>query len=305
MQKRLNANFISIPSNAGGGRHGHLRLLMTAGQYTTISPTHFGAAAYPVPMALVFLGTEDIITANIVRMYDEQKRDFNTHINCDEAGKKLILRAFPNMYISALEDYLLGYAGVTVRELFQYSIRTYSRINPTQPAGCHTNMTHPYDLQDLIETLFTHIDEGVRHVMARGQPYGEAHYVNISFLLILATQDLPLACAELQHIVPTMHTWTLFKTFFTEAHRENRMISQTALRSGYQTANMVTQVTEGQFQTCDVKRFYAQPNYMEETTPSMTKALANLAKATGADRATIAAFTKNLADLTALTKDHA
>jgi hypothetical protein len=117
MQKCLNANFRSIPSNAGGCRHGHLGLLMTAGQYTAISPTPFGAASDPGPAALVLLGTDDIITANMVRMYDEQKRAFNTHINCDEAGGGLILTAFPNMYTSALEDYLLGYDGVTVKNL--------------------------------------------------------------------------------------------------------------------------------------------------------------------------------------------
>jgi hypothetical protein len=38
-------------------------------------------------VALVLLGTEDIIAANMVHMYDEQKQAFNTHINCDEAGK--------------------------------------------------------------------------------------------------------------------------------------------------------------------------------------------------------------------------
>jgi hypothetical protein len=68
MQKRLNANFLSIPSNAGGGRHGHLGLLMTAGQYTAISPIPCGAAADPGPVALVLLGTEDIVAANMVRM---------------------------------------------------------------------------------------------------------------------------------------------------------------------------------------------------------------------------------------------
>jgi hypothetical protein len=57
-------------------------------------------------------------------MYDKQKRAFNTHINCDEVVKKLILKTLPNTYTSALEDYLLGYAGVTVRELVQYIIHT-------------------------------------------------------------------------------------------------------------------------------------------------------------------------------------
>jgi hypothetical protein len=74
-------------------------------------------------------------------MYDEQKRAFNTHVNCDEAGKKLILAAFPNMYTLALEYYLLGYAGVTVRELVQYIIHTYYSSDPTQLVYCYTKMT--------------------------------------------------------------------------------------------------------------------------------------------------------------------
>jgi hypothetical protein len=238
-------------------------------------------------------------------MYDEKKRDFNTHINCDEAGKKLILTAFPNMYTSALEDYLLGYAGVTVRELVQYIIHTYSRIDPTQLADCYTEMTGHYDLQDPIETLFTQIDDGVRYALAGGQPYGEAQHVNIAFLLILATQSLPLACTEWQRRVTNMQTWPLFKAFFTEAHHENHMISQTALRSGYHTANMVTQITAGQFESCDVFWHYTQPNDVPDANPDTTTALANLAMATGANRATVSALTKSLAELTAVSKAHA
>jgi hypothetical protein len=119
-------------------------------------------------------------------------------------------------------------------------------------------MTRPYDLQDPIKMLFTQIDDGVRYALAGGQPYREAQYVNIVFLLILATQSLPLACAEWQRRVPNMQTWPLFKAFFTEAHRENRMISQTALHSGYHTANMATEIPSGPFKASDVARHYHQ-----------------------------------------------
>jgi hypothetical protein len=91
------------------------------------------------------------------------------------------------MYTSALEDYILIYCGVTVRELIQYIIHTYSHIDATQLTDCYTKMTCPYDLQDPIEILFTQIDDGVRYALAGGQHYGEAQYVNIGFLLIMAT----------------------------------------------------------------------------------------------------------------------
>jgi hypothetical protein len=143
-----------------------------------------------------------------------------------------------NMYTSALEYYIFGYDGVPVRELVQYIIHTYYGIGPTQLADCYTKITRPYDLQYPIETLFTQIDDGVRYTLAGGQPFREGRYVNIAFLIIIATQSLPMSCAEWQRRVPNMQTWTLFKDFFTEAHGENRMISQTTLRSGYHTSNI-------------------------------------------------------------------
>jgi hypothetical protein len=135
MKKRLNANFLSIPSNAGGAPYGHLGLLMTAGQYTAISPTPFGAAADPVPVGLILLGTDDIITANNVRACMTSRSAPSTLTSTvTKRDENLVLTALPNMYTPSLEDYLLGYSGVTVRELVQYIIYTYSRIDPTQLA---------------------------------------------------------------------------------------------------------------------------------------------------------------------------
>jgi hypothetical protein len=68
---------------------------------------------------------------------------------------------------------------------------------------------------------------------------------------------------------------------------------------------MVTQIPAGQFESCDVSRHYAHPNDVPEENPDMTTALVNPVTATGADRATVAALTKRLAELTAVTKAQA
>jgi hypothetical protein len=76
--------------------------------------------------------------------------------------------------------------------------------------------------------------------------------------MILSTQNIPLECAEWQRRICNMQTWPIFKAFSTEAHRENRMISQTALRSGYHTANMAAEIPSGPFEAYDVARHYHQ-----------------------------------------------
>jgi hypothetical protein len=79
-----------------------------------------------------------------------------------------------------------------------------------------------------------------------------------------------------------MQTWPLFKAFFMEAHRENRMISQTALRSGHHTANMATEIPSGSFEASDVARHYHQTPVTPTAPTELTAVLANLSTATGA-----------------------
>jgi hypothetical protein len=83
------------------------------------------------------------------------------------------------------------------------------------------------------------------------------------------------------------------------------MIRQTALRSGYHIANMATEIPSGPFEASNVARHYHQTPVVPEATSEMTTVLANLAMAMGVDRATVAALTKSLAELTAVTKEQA
>jgi hypothetical protein len=72
--------------------------------------------------------------------------------------------------------------------------QTYGFINPTQLADNYNKMMAPINFQDPIETLFKQSEEGVRYSNAGMQPYMEAQYVNIAFLLILNPGAIPDAC---------------------------------------------------------------------------------------------------------------
>jgi hypothetical protein len=65
-------------------------------------------------------------------------------------------------------------------------------------------------VQDLIETLFKQIEDGVRYANAGAQPYTEAQYVNIAFPLILNTGAIPDACRDWQRRTPMNQTWADF-----------------------------------------------------------------------------------------------
>jgi hypothetical protein len=278
----LNANAISIPSMSGGGAHGHLGIIMTQVEYATISPSPWVEPFNPNAVPIIPPGTNAVDAAQMARMHAECCRIYTNRINVDQALKKLILEAYDNMYTSQLEDYLLQYANRSALEILMHLKQTYGFINPTQLAENYNKMTAPINFQDPIETLFKQIEDGVRYANAGAQPYMEAQYVNIAFLLILNTGAIPDACRDWQRRTPLNQTWADFRREFARAQREQRIISSTASGAGYHTANVAE---------------HYEPTPMP-VDAGFTTAMANLATATSADRETVATLTRAIATLT-------
>jgi hypothetical protein len=116
--------------------------------------------------------------------------------------------------------------------------KTYGFINPTQLTKNYNKMTAPINFQDPIETLFKQREDGVLYDNSGAQPYMEAQYVNITFLLIFNTGAIPDACRDWQRRTPFNQTWAYFRREFARAQREQIIISSTSSGAGYHTANV-------------------------------------------------------------------
>jgi hypothetical protein len=123
------------------------------------------------------------------------------------------------MYTSQLEDYLLQYTNRSALKMLMHLKQTYAFINPMQLAENYNKMTAPINFQDPIETLFKQIENGVHYANDGMQPYMEAQYVNIDFLLILNTGAIPDACRDWQSHTPVNQTWEDFRCEFARAQR--------------------------------------------------------------------------------------
>jgi hypothetical protein len=162
------------------------------------------------------------------RLHDELRCIHTNIVNVDQAFKRIILEAYANMYTSQPEDYLLKYANHSTLKTLNHLKQTYAFINPMQLAENYNTMTSPINFQDPIETLFKQIEDGVRYVNAGMQPYMEAQYVYISFLLILNTGAVPKSFIDWKIRTPVNQTWGDFRKEFAHAQREQRVISNTA-----------------------------------------------------------------------------
>jgi hypothetical protein len=143
-------------------------------------------------------------------------------------------------------------------------------------------MTVPINFQDPIETLFKHIEDGVRYNNAGMQPCTEAQHASMAFLLIPNTGEVPDACRYWQRHTPMHHTWADFRREFSRAQREQRIISSTVMRAGYHTENVAEHYVQIQL-----------PAY-----GGFVTSMANLATTTSAYRAPVATLTKAIATLT-------
>jgi hypothetical protein len=196
---------------AGGGAHGNLGIITTQVEYAAISTSPWVKPYNPNAIPIIPPGTTAVDAAHIAWMHPECRRININHINVNQALKKLILEAYDNMYSSQLEDYLLQYANRSALEILMHLKHIYGLINTTQLAENYNKMTAPIKFQDPIETLFKQIKDGVWYANAGAQPYMEAQYVNIAFLLVLNTGAITDACRDWQRCTPMNQTWADFR----------------------------------------------------------------------------------------------
>jgi hypothetical protein len=88
----LNINDMSIASYEGGGRHGHLGLIMTNEEYFAIAVDIFPIPNNPGPSAAVVAGITTAVIAETTRLHKEATQVYRTYHNVDQAIKKLIIK---------------------------------------------------------------------------------------------------------------------------------------------------------------------------------------------------------------------
>jgi hypothetical protein len=117
IRRLLNTNGMSVSSYVGGGRHGHLGIIMTNEEYFAIA-----ADVFPVPENTgaspeVVVGMTAAVIAELTRLHREATQVYRTYHNVDQGIKKLILEAFDDAYLNALSDEIVGYANCTSLDL--------------------------------------------------------------------------------------------------------------------------------------------------------------------------------------------
>jgi hypothetical protein len=279
IRRLLNTNAMSVASYEGGGRHGHLGIIMTNKEYFAIAVDVFPVPNNPGPSAAIVAGMTAEVIAEMTRLHKEATQVYHTYHNVDQAIKNLIIESFDDAYLNALSDKIVGYANCTSLQLLTHLLTYYAMITPTELTQNYERLNAPYDPNQPIETLFQQIQDAQAFAVAGGQPYGAAMIVNVAYTLVFNTGLFPDACRAWQSRAIARKMWAQFKLDFATANREFRLTNQTAQQSGFHSANMM--IKQGR----------------DVTMQDAVDAIMQLATSTASDRGTVATLTTTNAKL--------
>jgi hypothetical protein len=110
VRRLLNTSSMSVASYEGGGRHGHLMIIMTNEDYFAVAVDVFHVPSNPGPSAAVVAGMTAAVIAETTRLHREATQVYRTYQNVDQVIKKLIIKSFDDAYLNALSDEIMGYA---------------------------------------------------------------------------------------------------------------------------------------------------------------------------------------------------
>jgi hypothetical protein len=132
IRRLLNTNAMSVASYEGGGRHGHLSIIMTNEEYFAVAVDVFPVPNNPGPSAAVVAGMMAAVIAETTRLHKKATQVQCTYHNVDQAIKKLIIKLFDDAYLNALSDEIVGYANCTSLQLITRILTYYDMIAPTE-----------------------------------------------------------------------------------------------------------------------------------------------------------------------------
>ena len=279
INEELNANAASIVTSRGGGAHGHLAMTVSTATYATLSETPFVAPTMPPAVNPAGMTGPQIANAN--RIYEEQKAEFHSYVNLQNALKKQLIAAVDPLFLQTIRQQYVGFANRTIREMLTHLYDTYADISAENLEENDKKMREPWDPNSPFEGLIKQIKDAVDLADHAGAPYSQEQIVNTAYNLVERSGVFDIDCRKWRDLPTAQRTWNNFQLFFQKAYKDWEKHNK---RSGAHTRYGQAFVTPA-----------ANP-HREDTT---IEALANFASSTAADRAAISKLSDTVQELMA------
>ena len=238
IHQQLNANAMAVPSDLGGGNHGHLPLVIPAAQFDAIpNTTPWIAPVHPGPNPVYPPTPTGPQIAAIDRRYKHDLEVFKCNGATEAILKRLLIAAVQDTYIKSLKDENFGYANVTTLTLLTHLDTTYGTVTADDLNDNIKRLTAEWNTMQPLEDLWHQITEARRYAHAH-DPISEPAAIRAALINLETSGVFTEALREWRRRPVIEHNWANLLTHFNTADKERRRKSTTTGELGY--ANKTT-----------------------------------------------------------------
>lgn len=244
LQKYLRGATRSIPSKLGGGRHGHLGLIVSDTTYQATAGQVFAYPEEPAADPVLPAGATGPLIAELRIQHQRREITYHTCQSVMTAARTIIIQAVDPIYLLSFEDATEEYSHLTPMQLLTHLSDAYGRLYPNQLEEIRRDMTKDWNPSDPFEVVIHQIETGATIAEASGKPFSSDQIVDCGYILVHKTGLYNDECKLWRRRPVNDQTWTNFKAQFLQAARERKIDQQaTAGANGFGTANHVAQQT--------------------------------------------------------------
>ena len=223
----LKSNAASVPTNLGGGLHGHLGLTLAPILYVAVTGVNFNRPAHPG--AGPVMPNQNPTQAQILAATRQYNTDMKTFLECertDQALKQQLLGAVDPIYVESLRNMYTGYTAVPVLTILTHLYDNYGQITAMDLDENERMMKQRYDPNQPIDILFKQIEMAVEFATTGNSPFTARQIVNTAFILVYATGVYDEECRDWKRRAVATQTWANFKTDFMTAYKNRRELQK-------------------------------------------------------------------------------
>ena len=246
-KNQLKANASSVPSNLGGGNHGHLGLVLSPQTYAMVSNIPFDYPAHPGPLAIP-PGTTGPMATVLREQHIENVRHFREVTGIEKALKQQILKAIEQEWLLAITDRHTQSLTGTVAQILEFLFDTYGYVSTAMLEKKEENLRDlDYHPRQPVDILFNTVEDLVDYAQMAHTPYTQSQVIGKAYTKFNKTGLLSIAITEWNRKPAVEKTWIALKAHFRTARKELKETSGPTIGNSQlnETANLVQQVVEG------------------------------------------------------------
>ena len=246
LHNQLKTNSQTIPSNLGGGAHGHLGLVLNAAQYALLSNAPFIHPEHPGTLVIPPNTTQHMSTT-MREQHTETLRVFNEVNAVEKSLRQPIITAVEPSYLAALRNRQTNSINSSIDQIISHLYDTYDNVTPRSLQDYEDRVKQMiYDPMQPIDDVFNAVMDLVDYSDAAQAPYTQQQTINIAYIILSRPGKFGKLILKWNRLGRNQKTWLHFKVHFRQAQKEYRELHNTTVaETEFNQANMVQQIIEG------------------------------------------------------------